>query len=1504
MSNLLEQIAKLSPEKRELLLQRLSKKRGNVSPAAIKPQSRESNCFPLSYAQERLWFLYQLEPDSSAYNLSAAYRLTGLLNPAVLQQSLNEIIRRHEVLRTTFITAQGQPLQCIAPNLTLTLPVVDLRELSTSQQNAEVQRLAIEEAQRPFDLAHEPLLRGTLLQLETQEYVVLFTMHHIISDGWPAGVLIRELVALYAALPAGKPASLPELPIQYADFSVWQRQWLQQEKTLQQQLAYWQQQLAGSLPVLQLPTDRPRPAVQTARGAMRSHILPQSLTAALKGFSQQAGVTLFMTLLAAFKLLLYRYTQQDDIVVGTPIANRNRSEIEGLIGFFVNTLVLRTHLAGNLSFCELLKRVQEVALGAYAHQDLPFELLVKELQPERNLSRNPLFQVMFVLQNAPKAGLKLPGLTLTPLKIDRQAANFDLTLTMVDTEQGLRGSIEYNLDLFDATTIDRMWGHFQTLLAGIVANPHQCLSNLPLLTITEQQQLLQEWNQTSCLPPSECIHQQFEAQVEQTPEAVAVVFTDEETLQIKSLNYQELNAKANQLAHYLRSQGIKPNELVGLCVERSLDMVIGLLGILKAGAAYVPLDPAYPPERLALMVADAKVSVLLTQQQLLARLPQSAPVVCLDTDWQAIATAPEHNPINQTTPAHLAYVIYTSGTTGKPKGVMIQHQSLVAYTETAANTYGVTASDRILQFASISFDAAAEEIFPCLIAGATLVLRTEEMLSSVPGFLQTCSDWSITVLDLPTAFWHQIAAELTTPGLILPESLRLLIIGGESALAEHIATWQQQIDPGIRLMNSYGPTETTIVATMCDLSTTKVVDSVPIGRAIRNIQTYVLDPDLQPVPIGIPGELYIGGIGVALGYLNQPLLTAEKFIPNLFSNKPGTRLYKTGDLVRYRHSGELEFLGRIDHQVKIRGFRIELGEIETAIAQYPVVQEAVVIAHEDNLKQKRLIAYLIPNQHHTFVASELQRFLQAKLPSYMIPANFVCLESLPLTPNRKVDRSSLPAPDLTTQSQTTTTVSPRTPTEKKLVQIWAEILSLQQVSIHDDFFSLGGHSLLMTQLLTRVRDTFQVDLSLRSLFAAPTIAKLAETIENVGQFKDSPPSEQKPEIDWQAEAVLDSTIFPEVIPFVFPLKPANIFLTGATGFLGAFLLFELLQQSQAEIYCLVRAANLELGKQRLRHSLESYLLWNPDFQNRIIPVIGDLSQPYFGLSPSQFQQLARQLDVIYHNGAWVHHIYPYSVLKQANVLGTQEVLRLASQIKTKPIHFISTTSVFSSTTDSDVKLVREQDRLESSNISNNGYVQSKWVAEKLLNIAAARGIPISIYRPGRISGHSKTGVFNPNDFLYRLIIGCIHLGSAPDKDITEDIIPVDYVSRAIIHLSRKETCLGKAFHLVNSHPLQSRQLLDLIRSFGYPIQQIPYHAWRTKLIAIAGHSPNHPLYPLVPFFPARSADDKSSSAALQFDCQQTRDGLADSSIVCPPVDQSLLKTYLSSMIQSGCLQPF
>ena len=1061
--------------------------------------------FPTSFAQQRLWFLDQLAPGNPFYNVSTALHLTGSLNFTALKQTFNEIVRRHETLRTRFVMVEQQPVQAISPSLTIPLPLIDLRNFDSPERSTRMQQIVTQEAQHPFNLTTGPLLRVKLLQLDEAEYLLLLNIHHIVADGWSIGVLIKELGVLYKALAGDKRCLtttdsvsrlLPELPIQYADFAQWQREWLQGAAAngtspLQSQLVYWQKQLNG-ISVLNLPTDRLRSAVPSYRGAKQFLELPHSLTQALEALSYQEGVTLFMTMLAAFQTLLYRYTQQEDIAVGSPIANRNRSELEGLIGFFVNSLVLRTDFSGKVTFRELLNRVREITLEAYSHQDLPFEKLVEELHPERDLSYHPFFQVVFSLQNTPIETLELSGLTLSLFEFDSKTAKLDLEFHLWQDLESLKGQMVYSTDLFDDKSITRMLGHFQTLLESIVANPEQRISDLSLLTGQERQELLIDWNDTKRdYPENKCFHQLFEAQVQETPDAIALnarsanalVFDDEQ------LSYKELNIRSNQLAHYLKKLGVVPDVLVGICVERSPEAIVALLGILKAGGAYLPLDPSLPQERLKFILEDAQVSILLTHCSL-APLKKGdwgdlLSIVYIDEDWATITQHSQENPTSCVTFDNLAYVIYTSGSTGKPKGVLLQHRGLSNLAASQIEVFNIQPINRILQFASLSFDASIFEIVMALQTGATLYLANKESLLPGQPLLNLLREKAITHVTLPPA----VLAVLPTESL---PALQTIICAGESCTDDIVKRWWNSQR---RFFNAYGPTEATVWSTVAEIST--MSEKPPIGRPIANTQIYILDKYLQPLPIGIIGELYISGEGLAQGYLNRPELTIEKFIPNPFSDKKGARLYKTGDLARYRTDGNIEFLGRIDNQVKIRGFRIELLEIETVLSQHQSVQKAVVIVKENVSGDKYLVAYIVPNIETQNFTSLLRKFLKEKLPEYMIPKAFVILDSLPLTVNGKVDRYVLTALNTpTSHSMDKAFIAPRTATESTLAKIWAEVLNIEGVGIYDNFFDLGGNSLLTVQLMKQIYKHFERELPLSSLFLNPTIESLATALSS------------------------------------------------------------------------------------------------------------------------------------------------------------------------------------------------------------------------------------------------------------------------------------------------------------------------------------------------------------------------------------------------------------------------
>lgn len=1063
-------------------------------------RSERNGTGPLSFAQERLWFLEQLEPGIAFNNIPLAFRIAGKLNAAALEQALQQIIRRHEPVRTTFTAANGQPVALTVPSPTFSVQTRDLSAMPEAGLEAEAQRLIADEAQRPFDLTRDLLLRATLLRLSATEHLLVLVTHHIACDGWSVDVIHRELAALYEAFALGRPSPLAALPIAYGDFAAWQRDTLR-GGDFERQLAYWRQQLNGASPALELRTDRPRPPVQTYRGAIIHFALPATLSAALAQLSRQANVTPFMLLLAAFQTLLHRYSGQVDILVGSPIAGRARVETEDLIGFFLNTLVLRGDLSGDPTFHELLQRTRQTALDAYAHQDVPFEKIAETFQSNRDLSRSPLFQVMFVLQNEPLRPLELAGLKVSALPAHSGTAKFDLTLSLEESPGGLRGFIEYNADLFDAAPIRRMIGHFQTLLEGAVAHPDQRLSRLPLLTDAEQHQLLIEWNDTGAeFPKEKFIHELIEEQVERTPDAVAVVFEEEQ------LTYRQLNDCANQLAAQLREFGVGPNVRVGLCVERSLEMMVGLLGILKAGGAYLPLDAAYPHDRLAFMLHDSQAPLMLTQKTLQANLRFDIPGLhVLDLELpQPARPATQHASLpdaerTASSSENLAYVIYTSGSTGKPKGVMLTHRSVVNFFAGMDLVLGKE-TGVWLAVSSISFDISVLELFWTLARGFKIIIQADERRASSARPPTSGVDTGGHPRSVPQNILHHGVTHLQcTPSLAgalaqVPESLAAmrqlhrLMLGGE-VLPVALAGQLRRSLPG-DLFNLYGPTETTVYSTAHRV--TEIGSTISIGGPMLNTEVYILDHTLTPVPAGVPGELFIGGEGVAAGYLNRRELTAERFIRHPFSANPKARLYRTGDRVRYREEGTLEFIERLDYQVKIRGHRIELGEVESALREHSDVRECLVHVWESAPGDKRLAAYIVPARNPHIPTDELRRFLSTKLPEYMIPSAFVALDKLPLTLNIKMDRNSLPKPGALRPELAAAYVAPRTELERTIASIWRELLRIEQVGLHDNFFDLGGHSLLVVQAQARLRDALGRDLPVVKLFQYPTISGLIE----------------------------------------------------------------------------------------------------------------------------------------------------------------------------------------------------------------------------------------------------------------------------------------------------------------------------------------------------------------------------------------------------------------------------
>jgi amino acid adenylation domain-containing protein len=1050
----------------------------NADPEAVQAPPP----IPLSFAQQRLWFLEQLEPNTPVYNVNLALRLTGTLDREGLESAITEIVRRHEALRTNFIAVRGQPVQVVRAAERVLVRSVDFEHrVRAAEGDRGLTRFLKEEAQRPFDLTNELLIRAVLLRLQAREHVLLFTLHHIICDEWSLRVLLRELSLAYASRCAGESAALPGLPIQYADFALWQRDWLQGTE-LERQLTYWRNRLKGDVPLLHFPSDAGPAPIRSWRGAHLAMNLPAALSAALREFSRGEGVTLFMTLLAGFKALLWRYTDQSSITVGSPIAGRTRLETEGLIGFFVNTLLLRTDFAGDPTFRQAVQRVRETTLGAYDHQELPFEKLVQELHPERSASRIPLVRALFALEEQLVDGFALPGLNVEVVPMETETAKVDLTWVVHDTRPALKVSVEYATTVLQQPTAAGLVRHWFNLLERALAAPDQPLSTVPLLDASERRRMMVEWNQTSRPYPNSSLAELFEAQAQERPSAVAVRYG------VSELTYTALNRRANLVAHRLRQVGVGPEVIVGLCVERSLEMIVGLLGIIKAGGAYLPLDPACPTERVGFMLRDADVPVLLTQESLRSTLPSTgAQIVALDP----LDNGPDANPSPIATPDSLAYVIYTSGSTGQPKGVLVTQRGILRLV-CNADYAPLTPQDRMAQLSNVAFDAATFEIWGALLNGATLVGFTRDVALAPVDLAACLLRERITTLFLTTALFNQMAAD--APAAF--GSLKYLLFGGEAVDPTSVRKVLQECPPE-HLLHVYGPTETTTFASCHRVrDVPENATTVPIGTPIANTRIHLLDRHFEPVPIGVPGEIYIGGPGVARGYLHQPQLTAERFLPDPFTPEAGAKLYRTGDLGRYRPNGSIEFIGRLDQQVKIRGFRVEPGEIESLVDAHPAVKESAVVAQDGDPRcGKSLVAYIVFRSAVTGAVQDVRRYLRERLPEYMVPARFVPLSALPLNANGKVERRALPAPDYERPELPDDFRAPQTAVELQLANIWQDTLGLKMVGVDDNFFDLGGHSLLAVRLFAAIEEKFGQKLPLACLFERPTIRQLACRID-------------------------------------------------------------------------------------------------------------------------------------------------------------------------------------------------------------------------------------------------------------------------------------------------------------------------------------------------------------------------------------------------------------------------
>ena len=1451
----------------------------------------------LDEAQQQILFLSQYSEGASlAHNEVTIVALTGPLDTDALQRAFEEVVRRHDALRAS-VSPDGSQLE-IPPERPIALVRVDLADPSATGVSPKLGTWLADEGRRAFDL-RKSLFRANLLRIAPASHLLVLTAHALIADRRSMDLVVREITTLCGAEQAGSAAPLPPpLPLDTYNALVARHR---ETAEFQKAEAYWLGLCQEGVPRFDLPSDHPRPPVKSYRGARVVAPLDPALLRALEAWSAKHGGTLFMTLLTAFGVLIHRLTSQDNLVVatfghGAPVLSGS----EALVANAANPLPLRMRIARpgdpasdpDTTLPELLGAMRQVVLDAIDHQDYPFASLVRKLDPERDQSRSFLFTVVFDSALLPKLPA-MEGVRLEWLTAPIQHTRYDLQLTLVEAGRGnMQLQCDFATDLLDEATVRRWLGHYKTILESIPTHAASPLGALPWMTEAERKQIVIDWNQTASAEDDTVIHRLFEAQVERTPDAVAAICGD------ARLTYRELNQRANRLAHRLRALGVRPEVRVGLCAGRSLDLLTAILGILKAGGAYVPLDPDYPRERLAYMLTDAGARVLLTEERLRGSLPSTDNVLCLDTDRAVLFDGSDQNPTGEASVRQLAYVAYTSGSTGKPKGVAVEHRSVVAMIRWALEIFTREELARVLGSTSICFDPSVYELFVPLSAGGALVLVHNALaLASAPAAEE------VTLINtVPSA----IADLLRTDDI--PRSVCTINLFGEALRGELVQQlYQSRPDTLRRVFNLYGPTEDTVYSTCAELARGDTRPP-PIGRPISNGQAYVLDARRSPVPVGVTGELFLGGHGVARGYLNQPELTCERFVPDPFRAEPGARLYRTGDLARYRADGSIEFLGRADFQVKVHGFRIELGEVESALGQHPGVRQSVATVREDRPGDKQLVAYIVPSRTPAPGAGELRSFLKERLPAHSLPTAFVILDALPLTLNGKVNRRALPTPDGANRARLERPYeAPRNPTEELLAKLWAELMDVERIGVDDDFFALGGHSLLINTMLVRLRKRFSVQLTIQEFFAAPTVAGLARTIaahharpaEKVNRrvhTTESPIARARYSY-LSAEAELAPDLVPSSTAWTPKPAPDLVLLTGATGFVGAYLLAELLEQSNARLACIVRSASPEEGRARLTRALERHGLWKPSYHDRIVPIPGDIGKPRLGLGELEFRRLAREVDTVIHNAAHVNFLYPFEMLKMDNVLSVQEIVRFALEDRLKPVHHVSTAAIWPMGAH---RTFREDMSIDHGVILNMGYDESKWVAEKLLLRAREHlGLPLTIYRPGEVAGHSGTGHCATDHMMSAIFKGCTELQSFPRVNCLVDMSPVDYVAKAIAYLSLRSASAGRIFHITNPQPFPSEEMLRLLRDIGFELEDDTYDDWRNKLL-MSEHLTRNALYPYAALI---EEFDEVNFQLPVYDSTEASRALEGSGIVCHPADRVLVARYMDGFYRSGYIMP-
>jgi amino acid adenylation domain-containing protein/thioester reductase-like protein len=1431
------------------------------------------NRLPPTPNQQRIWFLDQLQPGSPVNNETLLLVLLKNWSPEEIQQALARLVERHGALRAHLEFTEGRLEQVLLDDQKIHLQIVPKVALRDALSGEGLPLAISKEAAYSFELTRGPLLRATLLLSQgDREQALLLVGHQGIVDKYSIEVLARDL---FSFLEGEVPPSLES----YQDISLS----LQQEPSRSTQasnMAWWREKLKA-ISHLELATDYPRPSAPSHRCLNSRMTLAGTVISSLKRVATEEDTAPTVVLLALLRTLLARSTSQIDLAIGLSAPVPRRASAPLHCGPFSSPLALRLNLDLSSSLRVAIQAERRALAEAEAHGDVPFNDILELLRLERDMTRHPLFQVhLQVSEENPAQASWLQGkaerIHLPPL-----FSLYDLSLLLSLQGDVLDGWISLSADLFRPSTTERIARQFEALLSSALSSPDAPLASLPLLNQGERDKILHTWNQTDAEYPSEALlHELFEEQAARTPDFVAVEFEGER------LTYRQLNEKANQLAHYLGTQGIGGGTLVGVCQERSLAMIVSLFAILKAGGAYVALDPEYPRDRLLSMIEDAAPAVVLTQDRFRPLFPTSRTLAISEVLAQ-IHDQPTTNPTRQTTPDGIAYVIFTSGSTGKPKGVMNHHRGICNRIWWMQQAYRLTPEDAVLQKTPFSFDVSVWEFFWPTMAGARLVVCKPGGHRDPDYLVRMIQEHRITTLHFVPSM---LQIWLDTEGARDCHSLRRVICSGEAMNGELQRKFFETCSG--ELHNLYGPTEAAIDVTAWKCQREDQGHTVPLGRPISNIQLYILDEYLQPVPIGFPGELFIGGVGVAKGYINQPKLTSERFLPDPF--RPGGTIYRTGDVCRWREDGIIEYLGRADFQVKIRGFRIELGEIEQTLLQVPSVSQAAVVARTIGTS-KQLVAYLAPASGQTIRRGEVRDYLQKKLPDYMVPSVLMVLPSLPLSPNGKLDRKALPEPDLSPETRRQES-TPRNEIERQLSGIWATLLGLESVGIHDNFFELGGHSLLVMQMLFQIRTTFGEQLSVHSIFNAPTISQLAKLLTRKS-VDNPPPSIRVPPADLVGDSILSPTISAADLPPLEDGPPTNVLLTGASGFLGAFLAHELLQRPVRKVFCLVRAESPEAAMGRIRHNLQKRGLWWDTMAARIEAIPADLSKARFGLEETSFQRLSREVDTILHNGALVDFVRPYLLLKPANVDGTVEILRLATSLRKKPVHFVSTLSVYPPLKNGEDRIEREDSDLDFlPERLHGGYAQSKWVGERLCFQARERDLPVNIYRPGVILGPS--GIGNAMDFFHMLVKGCIQLGLAPRLDIPFNLTPADYVAPAIVEILFSSTCANRSYNLVNSVRLRWPDLLSWLSEQGYEFSYCSYADWITKLRQNVEQGEENVLASLLYFLTEMPQETLNFP---WFSSTETEAVLRGTPITCPLAEPPLLTHWLNDLQRSGFL---